>query len=153
MVPPTVPPRPPVVYHDPDEVVWRDEVRHRFSSLVTGLTIAIVLAVIALGASAWALLQPDSDGGGGAARERIAALEQRVQQLEASAQRHPSRAEVASLAAQQKALADQVTTLKQSVNSPSSDLATLRTAVEAMQQTVQQLDGRMTALEQGDSAP
>jgi hypothetical protein len=134
-------------YLDPEEVLWRDEVRGRLRSLATALSVAIVVAFVALGISLWTLLHEDSaDEGVGSARVR--ALEQRVERLESAAGRGATRAEVARLQDQQRVLAQRLATLSDSVGQPRDDVEALQTAADATQQAVEQLDQRVAALEQ-----
>jgi hypothetical protein len=131
------------VYLEPEEILWRDEVRSRLRSLTTALTIAVAVAFVALGVALWALLG-DRATNDGIGRERVDQLEQRVDRLEGLAAGRATRKEVRGIQDQQRVLSERLATLEQS----GDDVAALQTATQATQQAVEQLDQRMDALEQ-----
>jgi hypothetical protein len=151
-----LPPASPPVHTDPvavaaaDELVWRDEVRSRLASLVTGLTIALVVSFIALGVALWALFGGSGDDRG-ADPERVRALQERVSRLERLGA--ASRDAVAALQRQQRDLAARVTAVGDAAAQPAPDLQPLQTAIEGTQQAVEQLDERIASLEQSAPAP
>jgi hypothetical protein len=135
------------VHLDPDEVLWRDEVRSRLRSLAIAVTVAIAVAFIALGVSLWSLLDDPADRSG-ADGERVGALEQRLERLESAAGRGTTREELRGVQAQQRLLEQRLATLGQSFEQRDDDVDALRTAVDATQQAIEQLDQRITAMEQ-----
>jgi hypothetical protein len=139
-------------YLTPEEALWWEDVRSRLSSLTTAVTLALVVAFIALGVGVWALLT-DTDDDGGANPERTRTLEQRVQQLEATTRNSVSRDGLVALQEQQRVLAGRLAALRESVQEPTDDVASLRTAVDATQQSVDQLDERIAALEERSPIP
>jgi hypothetical protein len=105
------------------------------------------VAVVALGIALWALLG-GTDDDTGASSERVNALDQRVERLESATRRGASRDGLAAVQEQQRVLADRLAALSNTVEQPADDAASLRTAVDATQQAIDQLDQRLTALEQ-----
>ena len=148
VAPATVPTRPAgSAYLDPEEVLWRDEVLSRLRTHTAALTVAIAVAFVALGFSLWTLLE-DGDADQGVGRDRVRALEERVDRLESAAGRGVTREDLARLQERQRVLAQRLTTLSDSVGQPGEDAEALQTAVDATQQAVEQLDQRVAALEQ-----
>jgi len=137
---------------DAEEVLWREDVRSRLRSLATALTVAIAVAFVALGVALWALVDDsgDSDGAGG---ERVRALQQRVARLEGIAAKAADRDSVTALQEQQRTLADRFAELRDTAGQPTADLDALQTAIQGAQQTIEQLDDRVSALEQTAPAP
>jgi hypothetical protein len=149
-VPPATVPTRPIgsAYLEPEEVLWRDEVLSRLRSHTTALTVAVAVAFVALGISLWALL---GDGGSdeGVGRDRVRALEERVDRLESAAGRGVTDEQLANVQERQRVLAQRLAALSNSVGQPSDDVEALQTAIDATQQAVEQLDQRVAALEQG----
>jgi hypothetical protein len=135
------------VYLEPDEVLWRDEVRSRLRSVAAALTVAIAVAFIALGVAVWSLLDDPADNRG-VNGERFRALEERVERLESASGRGTTREELRGVQAQQRLLEQRLATLGQSVEQRDDDMDALRTAADATQQAVEQLDQRIAAMEQ-----
>lgn len=137
---------------EPDEVLWRDEVRRRLRALTTALTLAIAVAVVALGSALWALLAGADDDRGASVR-RVTLLEQRVQRLEGLANGSASREGLAAVREQQRSLTQRVDALDDRLQQPAGEVAALRTAVDGTQQAVEQLEQRIAELEQQSPVP
>ena len=157
----TVPPEPtrrrvvlpengtPVVVDPPADGLWRQEVTERLSNHVIGITVALLLSVVALALSGWLWLADDDDGaGGGSSSGRVQLLEKRVQTLEGSHSALATKDELKAYAEQQEALDARVRQLGDASQAPGVDTAALETAIDATQQSLDQLASRVAALEQ-----
>jgi uncharacterized coiled-coil protein SlyX len=136
------------VYVDPDEALWRQEVRDRLRSQATGITVVAVLACAALVVGLWTVLS-DSQNDEGASVARVHRLEQRVDRLESAVrQRAAAAGGVATLRDQQQALEQRVQGLEQRVADPTEKLDALSQAITGTQQAIDQLEARVDAVEQ-----
>lgn len=132
--------------------MWREEVRSRIRSLATAAAVVLTIAVAGLGVALWTLLSADDDRTGASA-QRVALLEQRVQQLESLMDDTASRDGLAAVREQQRLVARRLESLNATLDRPTDDVASLRTAMDATRQAVEQLDRRVEYLEQRASAP
>ena len=124
--------------------VLLDELR----SLKTATAIIGVVAILALGAALWALLDNGDQGGDarGASSERVSDLEERVDRLENEVDNAPSEKAVSELRQEQEDLSRRVDRLSQRAGDTSGDDQT-RQAIEELNQTVEQLDRRVDDVE------
>jgi hypothetical protein len=150
-------PAPPVArrgtgaYVATDATLWVD-LRARLRSLTSAVTIALIVAVVALGVALWALLG-GTDDDTGASPARVSMLDQRVERLESATRRGAWRDELSAVRQQQRVLAERLAALSNTIEQPTDDVDSLRTAIDATQQAVDQLNQRLIALEQGASPP
>jgi uncharacterized protein HemX len=144
----------PVGYRDPDELLFREEVRDRLRSLTTSVALLAVLAAAALGVAIWALLSSQDSGGTQAASvSRVRALEDRVDELAADLNNAPSKAALQQLNRREQELAGKVDALDKQATQTADDLDTVTTDVDTLKQDVDDLKTRVDALEQGGTAP
>ena len=151
------PVRPPVrqrevVSVESEAMLWHQEMRDRLRSLTTAVTLAALLAVVALGIALWVLLADPQDERG-ASVSRVGELEERVQGLESGLERSASRDGLDALRGQQRSLDERVQALDAKVAQPSEDLEGMRDAVVETQQAVEQLEQRVEELEQQQTVP
>ena len=137
-------------YPPVDDGLWLAELRDEIRSVKTAVVLLGVLAVIALGVAAWALLASQDDSGTtgrGASPARVSDLERRVSDLESRVRSAPSKSDLTALADRQKALGDRVGAVEKSVG----DAAT-RQSVDQIQQDVKDLQKRLDDIEQQQQA-
>jgi BMFP domain-containing protein YqiC len=135
------------VYVEPDEALWRQEVRDRLRSQTTAITLVAVIAIAALGVGLWAVFA-DAQDKNAASVERTVRLEQRVQRLEASLrQRAAPRQDVIALRQQQQTLEQRLQVLEDRADDPNDDLDAMSQAIAGTQQAVEQLEQRVGQLE------
>jgi ElaB/YqjD/DUF883 family membrane-anchored ribosome-binding protein len=138
-----------VVTEEP--AVSRAEVLDEVRSLKTATAIIGVVAILALGAALWALLDNgDGDSGGdarGASNERVSDLEQRVDRLENDVEDTASDKAVSELRQDVEQLDQRVGKVSQSAGDNSGDEETQQ-AIEQLGQNVEQLDQRVDDVEQ-----
>lgn len=138
-IPPTPPPpggvRETEYVADPE----REDLRDRIRSLSTALALTAVLAAAALGVALYALLADDDDETGrrGASPARVAALDDRVDELEDRVADRATRNALDRLEQRQERLEGRV---EQAAESGGD--------TEALQQSIEQLDADVQALEQ-----
>jgi chromosome segregation ATPase len=148
-----VPPRQRTVrYVEPDELLWHEEIRSRLRSLATAVTVALIIAVTALGVALWTLLRGEDDKTG-ASVQRVAVLEERLQELESQMEGTASRDGLAAVREQQRLLARRLESLNATLDRPADDVEAMRTAIDATRQAVEQLGQRIEYLEQRSSNP
>jgi hypothetical protein len=150
--PPPAVARRPVAYVEPDEPLWRQEVRDRLRSLTTAVTLVATVAIAALGIALWALFTGEQ-GGDGASAQRVRDLDRRVRALESLSQQGASREDFASVRDRQQALDDRVQALEERVEQPSEDVAAIRDALLAMQESTEELERRVDEVEQPQPLP
>jgi predicted RNase H-like nuclease (RuvC/YqgF family) len=143
-----------------DELVWREEVLDRLSSLRSAVVLLGIVAVAALGVALWALLtqEEESDARRGASVERVRDLEQRVEELEQAVGGASSREAVSQLSENVESLDERVGAVEdrverqgrseQAVEDLQGDVQQLDDAVEQLGDAVEQLDQRVDAVEQ-----
>ena len=141
----------------PDDSAFRAEVMDRLAALRNWLALATLLSLAALALATWAFVREDDDGnanrGDGVRAGQVAALEERLDRLEDQpAGVRP--ADLAALQEEQAALADQVEDLAaQAEANAQTDPAAAedieaRESIEVLDQSVQDLDARVQALEE-----
>src|SRR5688500_6613838 len=139
---------PVVVNPDIDETLWREEVQDRFGNHATGITVALLLAVLALVLAGWQWLEDDDGTGSEPDSGRNGLLAERIRTLETAQGALATKEELTAYADQQQALDARVGELRRAVETPGVDVQSLQTAIDATQQSLDQLEGRVTALEQ-----
>lgn len=148
-IPPTG--RERVVEHEPPP--GPDPLMERLDSMRTALAVLGLIAVAALGIAVWALLRAadaERDGGGGRAAE-VQSLRDEVSELESRIENRATEGDVSDLAEQQQGLADRIDEVAEQAGSQEPAEATdpeAREALEAVDQTLQEIDQRLTALEE-----
>jgi septal ring factor EnvC (AmiA/AmiB activator) len=146
------PARPPlrhreVVQLEPEELLWRQEVRDRLRSLTTAVTLVALVAVAGLGVALWVLFaDPQDDRGASVAR--VGSLEDRVGKLESGLERSASRDALATVREQQRSLDQRLQALEAKVQQPSEDLNRMRDSLVETQQALDELAQRVEDLEQ-----
>jgi uncharacterized coiled-coil protein SlyX len=144
----TPPRRGPTVYVEPDEALWRQEVRDRLRSQTTAITLVAVLAFAALGVGLWAVLS-DAQQDDGASSARVRSLEQRMDRVESAlSQRAAALENVARLRDRQQALEQRLEGLEQRIADSAESLDSTTQAITATQQAIEQLEERVDQLEQ-----
>jgi len=136
-----------VVQVEPEELLWRQEVRDRLRSLTTAVTLVAVVAVAGLGVALWVLFADPQDDRG-ASGARVDQLEDRVQQLESGIERTASRDALATMREQQRSLDQRLQALDAKAGQPSEDLTAMRDSLVSTQQALEQLTERVEDLEQ-----
>jgi methyl-accepting chemotaxis protein len=146
-----------------DDLVWREEVLDRLSSLRLAVVLLGIVAVAALGVALWALLtqEEESDAQRGASVERVADLEERVDELEQDVEQAPSGDELLELSDSVESLDERVGAIEdrverqgdggaseQAVEDLQGDVQQLGVAVEQLGDAVEDLDQRVEAIEQ-----
>jgi uncharacterized protein HemX len=134
-----------VAYVRSDEELWRQYLHERQRSLTTAVTLVAIVAVAALGVALWSIL---SDQGDGASTERVSRLEQRVDAVDARLQQRPEADDLAAVRERQEAAEQALRTLERNAQRPDEDTAAVIEAVDAIQQSVAQLEQRIAALEE-----
>ena len=140
-----------VVEEDP----WRVEVLDRIGSLRTAVVLVGILAAIALGVGAYALIDANNDDESGtngrtaASAQRVSDLEQEVEELDARVDDRATKNQVSELSSDVEDLQDQVRQLSQQQSGGGGDDA--QQAVEGVQNDVQELEDRVNDLEQQQS--
>lgn len=144
----------------PVEDPYRTEILlNRLRSLRTALAIVGVIAVAALAVAVYAVLtmEEESDAGGGASRQRVADLEERLDALEADV---ATKDDVNQITADVQALSDSVDEVARQARSAASgdnsgtdeqarsSIDQLNENVQTLTQSVTDLDERVRALEQ-----
>ena len=132
------------VHVNSDEQLWRQYVHERLRSLTTAVTLVAIVAVAALAVGLWSLL----GGSEGASTDRVNRLEERVDALDVRLQQRPASADLAAVRERQKAVEQALRTLETKVAEPDEEMAGVIEAVDGTQQSVAQLERRITALEQ-----
>lgn len=138
----------PVVARDVVDAGWAARLEDQLRSLKSMVALIGVLALAALGLALYDLLRDDGTGERGASRERVAAIDQRVDRLESKAGGASEESDVTKLSEGLDGKADQ-----SEVEQLGSDVEELRAAVEAAgsddsaAQDVAALDERLAALE------
>jgi predicted RNase H-like nuclease (RuvC/YqgF family) len=146
-----------------DDLVWREELLDRLSSLRAAVVMIGIVAVAALGIALWALLtqEEESDAQRGASVERVRALEERVEELEQDVEGAATGDAVSQLSENVESLDDRVGALEdrseggasaQAVEDLQGDVQELGDAVEELGDAVEQLDRRVDAVEQQQEA-
>ncbi len=140
----------------PDDAVFRAEVLDRLGALRVWVALATLLSLLAIGLAAWTYFREDDDRnanrGSSVRAADVQALQKRLDQLEARPQ-GVAAADVNAIADEQAALTDQVNDLAgqvEAVGEPApavAEDAEARGAIETLDQTVQDLDARVAALE------
>lgn len=142
----------------PDDSAFRAEVLDRLGALRIWVALATLLSIVAIGLAAYALLREDDRGervrGDGVRAGDVQALDRRLDQLEARPE-GVRPADLKALRDEQVALADQVADVAAQAEAnaaPEPEPAVAedieaRDAIEALDQAVQDLDARVTALE------
>ena len=152
-IPPVQPPPAPVqgtpVVQDDRLVVA--ELADRVRSLRGWLALATVLALLALGLAAWALLtqEEEQDAQAGATREQVERLDARVDDLESRIDDRATKDSVSDLRSDQEELAEQVDELTKAAEGGDSDA--VEQNIEQLDENMQQLQQRMDELEQQQS--
>lgn len=158
-LPPTTPaPVRPVYEREvaaPVEDSYRTEILlDRLRSLRTALAIVGVIAVAALGVAAYAVLtmEEESDAGGGASRQRVANLDDRVDALETEVEDRARTNDVNRIADDVQALSVRVDRVaKQAQSAASSDNSgtdeQARSSIDQLNQSITELDQRVRDLE------
>jgi outer membrane murein-binding lipoprotein Lpp len=147
-----------------DELVWREEIVDRLSSLRTAVVLLGILAVAALGIALWALLtqEEESDARRGASADQVRDLEERVEELEQDIEQAPSRDALSQLSETVESLDERVGAVEdrverqgadggaseQAVEDLQGDVQQLGDSVEQLGDAVEQLDRRLRAVEQ-----
>jgi outer membrane murein-binding lipoprotein Lpp len=145
-----------------DELVWREEILDRLSSLRTAVVLLGIVAVVALGVALWALLtqEEESDARRGASADRVRDLEERVEELEQDVERAASRDAVSQLSETVESLDERVGALEdrverqrggaseQDVEDLQGDVQQVADAVDQLGDSVEQLDQRLQAVEE-----
>ena len=135
---------------------WVQEILDRLRSLRTGLALVGVLATAALGVGLWALLSQEEEGDArqGASRERVQALDERVDELESETEDAASQNAVQGLRDQQQELEERVRAVEEQASDGGgaedvqADVQQLSDAIEQNGQAIEQLDERVGDLEQ-----
>ena len=132
---------------EPEELLWRQEVRDRLRSLTTAVTLAALVAFAALGVALWVLFADPQDDRG-ASGARVNQLEDRVQQVESAVERSASSDALDAMRQQQRSLDRRLQALETKVDQPSEDVSAVRDALAETQQALDQLAQRVDDLEQ-----
>ena len=125
----------------------------RLRSLRTWVAIVGVIAVAGLAVAVYALInmEEESDAGGGASRERVASLEERVDALEADVRDRATTADVNQIANDVQALEGRVDQVARQARSAASSGGTdeqARSSIDQLNQNVETLTQSVTALDQ-----
>jgi DNA repair exonuclease SbcCD ATPase subunit len=144
-----------------DDLIWREEIADRLSSLRTAVVLLGILAVAALGIALWALLrqEEESDVRRGASADEVRDLEQRVEGLEREIERAPTRDALSQLSETVESLDERVGAVEdrvaseQAVEDLQGDVEQLGDAVEQLGDAIEQLDRRLSAVEQQGGSP
>ncbi|HZB05104.1 MAG TPA: hypothetical protein VE449_00835 [Thermoleophilaceae bacterium] len=158
-LPPTTPaPAGPVYEREvaaPVEDPYRTEILlDRLRSLRTALAMVGVIAIAALAVAVYTVLtmEEESDAGGGASRQQVADLDDRVDALEAEVEAAATKDDVNQLTGDVQALSDRVDQVAQqaraaatSDNSGTDEQA--RASIDQLNQSLTDLDARLRELE------
>ena len=136
-----------MVQVEPEELLWRQEVRDRLRSLTTAVTLVAAVAVAGLGVALWVLFADPQDDRG-ASGARVGQLEDRVRQLESGIERTASRDALATVREQQRSLDQRLQALDAKAERPSEDFNALSDSLVSTQQALEQLTERVEDLEQ-----
>ncbi len=138
----------PVAPDDPGGPAWPERVEDQIRNLKQLLAVVGVLALIAVGVALWALLGEDEDSGSASA-ERVARLDDRVDQLEKEVGDTSEESDVNRLEKEleNKADQDELEKVRDEVEQLSEDVRGSESGDDTAQ-TVDQLDQRMDELEQ-----
>ena len=130
-----------VVVTADDELIWRQELVERLSSLRTAVVLLGILAVAALGIALWALLtqEEESDARRGASADQVRDLEERVDELEQDIEQAAARGELSQLSETVESLDERVGAVEDRVERAGADGGASEQAVEDLQGDVQQL--------------
>ena len=147
-IPPVQPPPAagtPVVQ---DDRLVINELADRVRSLRGWLAVATVLALLALGLAAWALLtqEEEQDAQAGASREQVERLDARVDDLESRINDRATKDSVSALRSDQEKLAEEVDKLGESASNGNTDA--VEKNIEQLDENMQQLEQRVQELEQ-----
>jgi DNA repair exonuclease SbcCD ATPase subunit len=120
----------------------------RIKSLRAWLAFATILALLALGAAAWALVskEEEDDTRAGASRTSVSRLDSRVDDLEEQVDDRATKGAVSELRGQQEELSEQVQQLGGQADG--GDTEAVQQSVEELSASVQQLEQRLDELEQ-----
>ena len=163
--PPPLPPRVREYEREvvPEDPAWREELLDKMRSLQTAVALLGLLAVVALGVAAYALLtqEEESDARRGASNESVNRIDERVDELESDVEDAPSQNSVSGVRDDQKSLEERVDKLEarpraqpQSDGPSEQDVQDLQTSVDEIGSDIEALDGRVEDLEQqADAAP
>jgi outer membrane murein-binding lipoprotein Lpp len=146
-----------------DDLVWREEILDRLSSLRAAVVMLGIVAVAALGIALWALFtqEEESDAQRGASVERVRELEERVDELEQDVEGAATGDAVSQLSENVESLDERIGALEdrsergaseQAVEDLQGDVQELGDAVEQLGDAVEQLDRRVDALEEQQEA-
>lgn len=159
-LPPTTPsPAGPVYEREvaaPVEDPYRTEILlDRLRSLRTALAIVGVIAIAALAVAVYTVLtmEEESDAGGGASRQQVANLDDRVDALEADVKDRATKDDVNQITADVQALSDRVDQVaKQARSAVSSDDSgtdeQARSSIDQLNQNVRTLTQSLTDLDE-----
>jgi hypothetical protein len=139
-----------------DEMVFRAEVLDRLGALRTWLTVVTLVSLVALGIALWTYLDDDDGVSGrdnGVRSGQVAALEQRIDALEARKGQGVSGDDLDALRDENAALSDKVDDLAGQVaaadDAPAAtEDSEARQGIAALDASVKELDGRVQALEE-----
>ena len=154
-VPPQQPREPYVRERVVEQDPWREELLDRVNSLRTALVLVGVLAAIALGVAAYALIDANTEDDGGtngrtaASAEKVSDLEQQVEELDSRVDDRATKNQVSELNSDVEDLQDQVRQLSQQDSGGGDEEA--QQANEQLQKDLQQLEDRVNDLEQQQS--
>jgi polyhydroxyalkanoate synthesis regulator phasin len=150
-----VPPQEPREPHVRERVVeddpWRAEIADRLRSLRTALVLVGVLAAVALGAAAYALVEAtgedEGDGRTPASASRVSDLEDEVEQLDERIDDRATKNDVSELRSDLEALDERVGELGEQAQQDGGDDGAQQ-AVDDLRGDVEELEQRVNDLEQ-----
>jgi len=132
-----------------DDGGWRHDILDRLDALRNWLIAVGLIALVALGLSAYALLtaEEEDDARGGASREQVRTLEDRVDELDSRTEDLPSERAVNDLRDDQQQTADRVEALERQAEDR-GDTQELEQAIDDLSRQIEELDQRVREVEQ-----